>query len=271
MQTRLENKPELLDQIIPEFSPNCRRLTPGPGYLEALTQDNVSLISTRIKRFTEDGIVTEDDVSRPVDAVICSTGFTNGIPPPFPIVAHGVPLGTAWTPNPITYMGVATPSFPNLLFVGGPNANGFSGTVPQQAETQVTYISKLLRKVSQQRLKSFVISQGAVDDWIEYSDAFFAKTVFSEECSSWANGGNPGGKIHGFWPGSGSHSTFVRRDPRWEDWEWSTRNVSGNRFGYLGNGWTEKEKNEDADVTPYLKRAGEVELKSYHEEWWEVV
>jgi cation diffusion facilitator CzcD-associated flavoprotein CzcO len=38
MAKRLQDKPELLNAIVPEFSPHCRRLTPGPGYLEALTQ-----------------------------------------------------------------------------------------------------------------------------------------------------------------------------------------------------------------------------------------
>ena len=40
MKKRLIKKPELLQDLVPDFSPNCRRLTPGPGYLEAITEDN---------------------------------------------------------------------------------------------------------------------------------------------------------------------------------------------------------------------------------------
>ena len=58
MRERLKNKPELLNQLLPDFSPNCRRLTPGPGYLEAITQDNVSYITTPIAKFTPTGIQT---------------------------------------------------------------------------------------------------------------------------------------------------------------------------------------------------------------------
>lgn len=30
--------------VIPDFGVACRRLTPGPGYLEALCEDNVSYL-----------------------------------------------------------------------------------------------------------------------------------------------------------------------------------------------------------------------------------
>jgi cation diffusion facilitator CzcD-associated flavoprotein CzcO len=270
MADRLKKKPELLEVLIPDFPPSCRRLTPGPGYLEALTEDNVSLIRTPISHFTSDSIVTTDGVSRKVDAVICSTGANIDGLPPFPIInGKGTNLRSQWTPDPIAYIGVATPNFPNLLFIQGPNGTGPGGTVPLAVETQITYIAKVLRKVSTQDIKSFVPSQAATDDFIAYADAFFETTVFSGNCSSWANGGKPGGRIHGHWPGSASHLTFVRKDPRWEDWEWKTRSQSGNRFAYFGNGWTEKEVKGDGDFTPYLRLPDKVDLRSYHEEWFE--
>ena len=269
MTERLKKKPELVDEIVPDFSPNCRRLTPGPGYLEALTEDNVSFIRTPIKEFTKDGIITTDGIERKVDAVICSTGANVDMRPPFPIIANGKDLRDAWNPDPLTYLGVASPSFPNLLFVQGPQAAGASGTVPNQVETSLTYIAKILRKVSQQEIKSFAPSQAATDDFTAYSDSFFPKTVWSEDCSSWANGGRPGGRIHGHWPGSGSHVNFVRKSPRWEDWEWTYKSGSGNRFAWLGNGWTRREADGKGDLTPYLKRPDQVDLRSHHEEWFE--
>lgn len=70
MRDRLSLKPELAEYLIPEFSPHCRRLTPGPGYLEAITSENVEFIPIGIKRFTEHGIETVDGKIREVDAVI---------------------------------------------------------------------------------------------------------------------------------------------------------------------------------------------------------
>ena len=272
MAKRLEKRPELLDGMIPDFSPHCRRLTPGPGYLEALCAENVDFIREVIKRFTAHGIETKDGKIRNVDAVFCATGANTDMIPPFPILSRGVNLRTAWKHDgkfgfPYTYLGLATPGFPNLFFVGGPHGNGPSGTVPHSIETQITYYSKLLRKVSSQRIKSIVPLQKAADDFVQYSDAFFPTTVLTENCSSWANGGRPGARIHGLWPGSAAHLTFVRREPRWEDWEYEYLTTSGNRFAYLGNGWTKKELDPSSDMTSYLRLSEDNDLRNIHESW----
>ncbi|KAK3348553.1 hypothetical protein B0H65DRAFT_178545 [Neurospora tetraspora] len=281
MHERLAKKPELIEHIAPDFSPNCRRLTPGPGYLEAISEPNVEYIRTRIRRFTETGIETEDGVERKVDAIFCATGANVSQVIPFPVVAKGKNLQDAWNPElkgksdehhgfPYTYLGVATPGFPNLFFLQGPHGTGPSGTVPHSTETQLTLLAKILRKVGREGIKSIVPSRKAADDFVEYSDAFFSSTVLTDNCSSWYNGGRPGARIHGIWPGSAGHLTAVRQNPRWEDWEYEYLGETGNRFQwYLGNGWTSREADPQSDMTPYLRRPGEkVELRDVHESWW---
>ena len=60
MTARLKGDSRLAENFVPDFSPNCRRLTPGPGYLEALTAENVTYVTTPIEKFTASGIVTTD-------------------------------------------------------------------------------------------------------------------------------------------------------------------------------------------------------------------
>lgn len=275
MAKRVAEKPELLDDIVPDFSPHCRRLTPGPGYLEALSKDNVRLIRTPIKKFTKTGIETEDGVHRPVDAVICSTGANVDYATPFPITSGATDLSKAWKSDgefgfPYSYLGIGTPGFPNLLFIHGPNTSGASGTLPHSVENQVTYIARVLRKVSGEGIKT-IVPKEAADDFVEICDAFFPKTVLSENCSSWANGGIPGGRIHSLWPGSAAHVNFIRRSPRWEDFEYELRSEkSNNRFAYWGNGWTTKQLQPSSDLTPYLKLPEKVDLRDLHESWWDL-
>ncbi|KAI4678500.1 uncharacterized protein J4E84_008756 [Alternaria hordeiaustralica] len=275
MKKRVAQKPELLDGLIPDFAPHCRRLTPGPGYLESLTEANVELVKSPIKRFTPLGIETTDGRTFEFDAIFCATGANTDLVPPFSIKARGEDLHEAWKPGgkwgfPYTYLGLATPGFPNLFFLAGPHATGPSGTVPHGVETSLTYFAKVLRKVSSQGLKSLTPSKEATDDFVDYCDAFFPTTVLTDKCSSWNNGGIPGQRIHGLWPGSAAHFTIARREPRWEDWEYE-REHKGNRFAYFGNGYTEAELDESTDLTSYLKAPGqEVDLRDLHERWWDV-
>jgi cation diffusion facilitator CzcD-associated flavoprotein CzcO len=274
MEKRLAKKPELLSQLTPDFSPHCRRLTPGPGYLEAVAEDNVDYITTSIQRFTKNGIETTDGVVREVDAVFCATGANRDMVPRFPIVSKGLDLRDVWSQDgkygfPYTYLGVAVPGFPNLFHLHGPHGTGPSGTVPFSIESQVTHIAKLLRKASRQGIKAMEPKPAATDDFVEYSDAFFASSVLSDNCSSWYNGAKPGGRIHGLWPGSSVHVALVRRDPRWEDWDYEYLSETGNRFlWYFGNGWSKMESDPEADLTAYLKEAGQVDLRELHENWW---
>jgi cation diffusion facilitator CzcD-associated flavoprotein CzcO len=270
----LAKKPELIENLIPDFSPSCRRLTPGPGYLESLAEDNVAYIQTPIKEFTETGIVTVDGKHREVDAVFCATGANVDFIPSFPIIAHGVNLRDAWSPggkwgHPYTYLGLASPGFPNLLWTLGAHAAGVTGTVPQALEVQLTYYAKLLRKVSSQGIKSVTPSTAATEDFIAYANRFFASTVFTENCRSWANGGKAGGFIHGHWPGSAAHLTIIRKEPRWEDWDFAYASEEGGRFGYFGDGYTEKELDPESDLVDYLKLPDQIDLRSLHENWWE--
>ncbi|KAM4057426.1 flavin-binding monooxygenase-like domain-containing protein [Hirsutella rhossiliensis] len=276
MRERLAKRPELRDGFAPDFSPNCRRLTPGPGYLEAIVADNVTYTQTPIRRFTATGIETRDGIHREVDAVFCATGADTAVAPQFCISANGQNLRDLWKPGgepgfPYTYLGLATPGFPNLLFVHGPNGISASGTVPHAFETQLTYVAKLLRKVSREGIKSIDASCGAADDFVAYSDAFFKETVLTDGCNSSYNGGRPGTRIHGFWPGSAAHLAMVRREPRWEDWNYRYLSDSGNRFlWYLGNGLTKKEGDPDADMTSYLQTPERTDLRDIHESWWRI-
>ncbi|KAL3482110.1 hypothetical protein BJX99DRAFT_268504 [Aspergillus californicus] len=275
MLSRISEKPDLADKIIPDFPPNCRRPTPGPGYLEALCKPNVDYIQTHIDHFTTDSIVTKDGTARQVDIVICSTGANVDHSPPFSILANGLDLKTAWQHTghfgfPYNYLGVATPGFPNLLWIGGPNATGHGGSVPNSIENQITYIAKILRKVRSQGIKSITPSKSATDDFLEYSDSFFPRTVWTDNCSSWYNGGRPGARIHGLFPGSAAALNYLRRDPRWEDWEYGYVNESGNRFAYFGNGWTRREITPGSDLTPHLRKPGDVDLRTYLEGWVDV-
>jgi cation diffusion facilitator CzcD-associated flavoprotein CzcO len=75
MKEKLSTRPDILESLLPDFPPGCRRLTPGPGYLEACMKSNVDYIGTGIKQVHADEIETLDGKIRKADIIICATGF----------------------------------------------------------------------------------------------------------------------------------------------------------------------------------------------------
>ena len=155
-------------------------------------------VRTPIKRFTATGIETEDGTHREVDAIICATGAEikqSALAPRFPITVAGTgkSLTDVWKAHghPYTYLGTATPGFPNLYFVLDPHASGPSGTVPYSVETQISHLARLLNKIATEGVRSIVPSAEAADEFEAWATAFFKSTVFSESCRSWYNAGNP--------------------------------------------------------------------------------
>jgi hypothetical protein len=252
MRSRLAKKPELADFLIPKFAPGCRRLTPGQGFLEALTEDNVEFISTPIRAVTEKGVVLEDGRLIELDVLVCATGFNSAGAPPFPVVGiDGKTLGDRWEPYPEAYMSVAVDGFPNYFTMLGPNSGVASGSLTKILESVGDYIIKCIRKLQKEDIKSMRISSHATSSWVKFLEVYFQKTVFLDDCHTWYRKND---RIIGLWPGSTVHAVEALRSPRWEDFEYEYgENASDDRLlRWLGNGWSELQLN-DGDISYYIE------------------
>jgi cation diffusion facilitator CzcD-associated flavoprotein CzcO len=74
MAERLAKKPHILKSLLPSFGVGCRRLTPGPGYLEALVEDNVDFIDTPISEARKYGLLLANGEEIELDVLVCATG-----------------------------------------------------------------------------------------------------------------------------------------------------------------------------------------------------
>lgn len=290
MKERLASKPEIFEALLPSFSPGCRRLTPGPGYLEALTKPNVAFITSPITRISGSAIHTADGSAHEIDALVCATGFKAGAPPPFPLTGKdGLPLTKKWEHRAVNYMSHSISSFPNLFVMLGPNAAIGSGSLTKMIETVGDYAIKAIRKIQKDNIAAMAVKKACEQDFTEYVDAYFEGTVFAEECSSWYKN-KATGEIVGLWPGSTLHCIEAMRSPRWEDYDYvyidelearedentnglglkrkadeltEEEQISGilaragksrkraNRMAWLGNGWSVKQL-EEKDLAWYL-------------------
>ncbi|ESZ89873.1 putative monooxygenase [Sclerotinia borealis F-4128] len=241
MKDRLAKKPDILEALVPSFAVGCRRLTPGPGYLEALTAPNVDIISEEIDSITSNYVRLESGKEIHLDVLVCATGFHTTNIPRFSIIGkHGQSLEKRFTPYSETYLSITVNNFPNLLMMLGPNSNIGSGSLTRILESEGDYIVKCIRKLQKEDSASMVPKKQRVNDFSEYCKAYFEKTIYLDECRSWYKDPELN-RITGLWPGSTLHALEAFRSPRWEDFEYEPRKGSGgecNALNRLGNGWS---------------------------------
>jgi cation diffusion facilitator CzcD-associated flavoprotein CzcO len=115
MAEKLNHDPRLCEALIPKWELGCRRITPGPGYLESFLQPNCDLSNSPIVRVSENAVHTADGETFECDVVVCATGFDVSHRPRYPIVGlnQEVDLAEEWKEDPGSYLSLAVPLYPN--------------------------------------------------------------------------------------------------------------------------------------------------------------
>ncbi|PIL26744.1 hypothetical protein GSI_11158 [Ganoderma sinense ZZ0214-1] len=254
MEDKLATRPHIAEKLIPGFPVSCRRLTPGPGYLEALCLPHVDFVSSPIKMFTATGIETEDGQTKDLDLVFCATGYDTSWQLPFQILGRdGVDLNAKWSPHPTSYLSMCVDGFPNMFMSLGPNSIIGAGVLLPILETAVGYAVQATAKMQRERIKSMEVKRSAVRDFDKYMESYFPQSVYSANCRSWYKLGKEEGRIIGLWPGSNLHAVKALQHPRWEDYEYERADPEENSLYWLGDGQTWDEKDENGDRAWYLR------------------
>jgi cation diffusion facilitator CzcD-associated flavoprotein CzcO len=116
MADQLGHDDRLTKKMTPEFALGCRRMTPGSGYLQSLTKENVEVVTESVTKLTEDGVVDESGKEHKVDVVICATGFDVSFAPHFEVIGrNGANLKEQFGEFPKAYLGITAENFPNLF------------------------------------------------------------------------------------------------------------------------------------------------------------
>ncbi|KAK4151191.1 hypothetical protein C8A00DRAFT_17382 [Chaetomidium leptoderma] len=256
MTLMLGGNQELCKTLIPDFPLGCRRMTPGHGYLQALTKPNVEIRRSGIKRFVAEGIELDSGEILKVDAIICATGFNTSFCPRLPIIGRDGNLQERWKKEtPKAYMSCAVAGLPNYFMFLGPNAPIGHGSVFTLSEHIAKYITAVIKKCQAEAVKAIVPSRAAVDDYFEHITAFMPRTTWAAPGGgrSWFKGnGLEEGPVTALHPGSRIHFFHMLERFRGEDWEYTYLHAAGNRFGYLGNGFSTRELDPSGDSTWYL-------------------
>ena len=116
-------------------------------------------------------------------------------------------------------------------------------------ECQADYLLRLCNRWQTENIVSFCPKKDAVEDFNRYADTFMKKTVWDDNCRSWFKK-NSVGRNTALWPGSTLHYLEALSDLRADDWNIVYR---GNRFAWLGNGYSQTETLIDGDLSYYIQ------------------
>ncbi|KAK3702417.1 hypothetical protein LTR37_014883 [Vermiconidia calcicola] len=253
MKEKLGGDAELARLLTPEYEVGCRRATPGPGYLEAFTRDDVSLVTERLDSIEDTGIRTEDGKLHEVDAIVCATGFNVSHRPPWPLIGRGgLTLDEAWKDEPTSYLSLCAAKFPNYFMFSGPNAPVGHGSLMAGLGMIADYMTSWIKKMAAEDIKFVDVKQEVVDEMSAYGDEVMQTLVWSGGCQSWYKNNRVDGRVTAVWGGSVLGYMEMISSLRPEDFEIKYR--SRNRFRFMGNGRTQMEYDPNADLAYYLKK-----------------
>ncbi|HET9990008.1 MAG TPA: NAD(P)/FAD-dependent oxidoreductase [Kofleriaceae bacterium] len=185
--------PALRAKLTPNYRLGCKRVLISNEYYPAIQRPNVELVTEGIAEVTATGVRTIDGVERPVDAIVCGTGFrVSEYLSSIQIVGRGgVELNETWRTSLRNYLGITVSGFPNLFLLMGPNTGLGHNSMIFMIEAQARYAVQALSAMRRDRI-AFVDVRPEVE--AKFRDQLAAKmkgTVWMTGCQSWyqtANG-----------------------------------------------------------------------------------
>ncbi|OBS25959.1 hypothetical protein FPOA_06491 [Fusarium poae] len=254
MAEKLGHDPVLCSKLIPKWELGCRRITPGPGYLESFLRSNCHLTDSAITQITKKGLKTADGKEHEVDVIVYATGFDVSFRPHYPIIGlNNIDLREQWKEDPEAYISVAVPSMPNYFMMMGPNCLGGHGSLVESLNWTGDYFVKWIKKMSTEDIKYVVPKKEKVDAFIKYCDQVHKTLVWSGGCTSWYKRGKVDGRVTALFGGSAHLFNRMLGDIRAEDFEIEYN--TANPFRFMGNGFTEFEMDPDSDLSWYVEKA----------------
>ena len=217
--------PELQKKLTPDYDVGCKRITPSNTYLQSFNRENVSLVTSKIKCFTEEGIQTEDGKIHEVDAIIYATGYSvlksyNA----FEVLGKStkdktstedtqnghISLKEDWGDQPNAYKGITYPGFPNFYFLLGPGTVLGHNTVVYMIECEVSYVVDAIKAMVDMDIKSLEVKKEVNDKYQVWSYEWMKNKVFqTPSCTSWYR--NTAGINWTLWPGDLTRYWWVTR------------------------------------------------------------
>ena len=182
MRRELKGDEELLAKVTPKFPPYGKRMLRDSNWFNALTRDNVELVTGPVQKVTPTGVVDKDGIEHPADVIVLATGFKAQAPLyPMEIIGTNGSLRDQWgDDNPRAHLGITVPDFPNMFILYGPGTNGgHGGSAVFNSECQVRYTMLALRELIEREASSLEVRREPFDTYQAEFDAEHEQLVWT--------------------------------------------------------------------------------------------
>jgi 4-hydroxyacetophenone monooxygenase len=203
LKAQLSDRPDLLEKLTPSYPPGAKRMLRDNGvWAAALKQPHARLITDKIEKIEERGIVTEDGQLHEVDVIVLATGFqaSDYLTPIKVTGCDGKDLHEWWAGDCRAYLGITMPGFPNLFMTGGPTTGVVvNGSAIFSAECAVEYALSAIHELLRGSYASMDVRQAPFDEFNRRVDAGnLTKAWGVAKVSSWYR--NRFGRASQTWP-----------------------------------------------------------------------
>ena len=189
------NDPATAEKLIPkDHGFGTRRVPLETKYYEAYNRDNVHLIDLNegpIERITPNGVKTTKH-EYDFDVIIYATGF-DAITGAFDRIeftgVEGRKLSDKWVDGPITYLGLQTTGFPNMITLAGPQGGSVATNFPRGIEEAVDWATDLIKHLRGNGYSRIEPTQEAEDEWTEHVKETYTYSLLGTT-KSWFTGYN---------------------------------------------------------------------------------
>ena len=168
VRSKVGDRDDLYAKLIPTHPPLARRLVIDNAWFDALTRDNVELVTGGIQRITSNSVIAEDGSEHPCDLIVLSAGFkvSRYLWPVNYQGRNGVSVQDAWNKDGArAYLTMTLPDFPNFFMLYGPNAGVRGGSFHSWIEIFMRYIGELLVKMLEEGKSQVEVRREAFEDY----------------------------------------------------------------------------------------------------------
>ncbi len=184
IRRKVGDRDDLFAKLVPDYAPMARRLVVDNGWYDTLGKPNVDLVTTGIKRFKPDGILTQDGEERRFDLVVLGAGFqvSRYLYPVDYVGRDGATLSALWEQDGArAYQTLCMPGFPNLFMLYGPNAGVRAGSFHSWMEILMRYVAKAIVAMIEQGASSIEVRREAYEAYNAELDAKMKRMLWESE------------------------------------------------------------------------------------------